>query len=93
LLQGLLIYGTCGRRLGVRYTGNGGVYPIYQCIWKHREALARHACLTVPSKPLDDAIAERLLTAVTVDHQTRSRSADQLGRTRQSNCCTVASAD
>jgi len=65
LLQGLLICGTCGRRLGVRYTGNGGVYPIYQCIWKHREALARHACLTVPSKPLDDAIAERLLTAVT----------------------------
>ena len=49
----------------MRYTGNGGVYPIYQCIWKHREALARHACLTVPSKPLDDAIAERLLTAVT----------------------------
>jgi hypothetical protein len=41
------------------------VYPIYQCIWKHREALARHACLTVPSKPLDDAIAERLLTAAT----------------------------
>src|SRR6201984_229676 len=65
LLQGLLICGTCGRRLGVHYTGNGGVYPIYQCIWKHREALARHACLTVPSKPLDDAIAERLLTAVT----------------------------
>ena len=65
LLQGLLLCGTCGRRLGVRYTGNGGLYPIYQCIWKHREALAPHACLTVPSKPLDDAIAKRLLTAVT----------------------------
>jgi hypothetical protein len=65
LLQGLLLCGTCGRRLGVRYTGNGGVYPIYQCIWKHREALSRHACLTVPAGPLDDAIAERLVTAVT----------------------------
>jgi DNA invertase Pin-like site-specific DNA recombinase len=65
LLQGLLLCGTCGRRLGVRYTGNGGRYPIYQCIWKHREALAPRACLTVPSKPLDDAITERLLTAVT----------------------------
>ena len=37
LLQGLLLCGVCGRRLGVRYTGNGGLYPIYQCVWKHRE--------------------------------------------------------
>jgi hypothetical protein len=48
LLQGLLLCGLCGRRIGVRYTGNGGLYAIYQCIWKHREALARHACLTAP---------------------------------------------
>jgi Recombinase zinc beta ribbon domain len=41
LLQGLLICGICGRRLGVRYTGNGGLYPIYQCNWRHREALSR----------------------------------------------------
>jgi DNA invertase Pin-like site-specific DNA recombinase len=46
LLQGLLLCGICGRRLGVRYTGNGGVYPLYQCVWKHREALASRACLT-----------------------------------------------
>jgi Recombinase/Recombinase zinc beta ribbon domain len=65
LLQGLLLCGTCGRRLGVRYTGNGGIYPIYECIWRHREALARHACLTVPATPLDQAVAARLVTAVT----------------------------
>src|ERR1700726_4994524 len=65
LLQGLLVCGACGRRLGVRYTGNGGLYPIYQCIWKHREGLASHACLSTLSKPLDDAIVQRLLTAVT----------------------------
>src|SRR6266853_3784410 len=65
LLQGLLLCGTCGRRLGVRYTGNGGLYPVYQCNWKHREALAGHGCMTVSSKPLDDAITERLLTAIT----------------------------
>ena len=64
LLQGLLLCGTCGRRLGVRYTGNGGIYPIYHCIWRHREALSPHACLTVPARPLDDAISERLVTAV-----------------------------
>ncbi len=65
LLQGLLLCGLCGRRLGVRYTGNGGVYPLYQCIWRHREALARHACLTVPATPLDGALAARIVTAVT----------------------------
>src|SRR5208283_4083079 len=27
LLQGMLVCGTCGRRVSVRYTGNGGVYP------------------------------------------------------------------
>jgi DNA invertase Pin-like site-specific DNA recombinase len=65
LLQGLLLCGTCGRRLGVRYTGNGGIYPIYQCIWKHREALSPRACMIVPFKPLDDTIAKRVVAAVT----------------------------
>jgi len=65
LLQGMLVCGHCGRRLSVRYTGNGGLYPTYQCNWQHREALARHACMTLPAKPLDAAIADRLVTAVT----------------------------
>jgi len=65
LLQGLLLCGTCGRRIGVRYTGNGGLYPTYQCVWKHREALASRACMTVPSNPLDSAIADRVVAAVT----------------------------
>jgi hypothetical protein len=29
LLQGLLLCGHCGRRLNVRYSGNGGLYPVY----------------------------------------------------------------
>ncbi len=65
LLQGLLLCGTCGRRLGVRYTGNGGLYPVYQCNWKHREALTRRSCMTVPSTPLDSVIGARLVEAVT----------------------------
>ena len=65
LLQGLLLCGVCGRRLGVHYSGNGGIYPTYQCVWKHREALATRACLSVPSAPLDQAIADRLVNAVT----------------------------
>lgn len=65
LLQGMVLCGICGRRLGVHYTGNGGVYPVYQCLWKHREALAARACLTVPAGPLDQAISERLVGAIT----------------------------
>ncbi|MCW2130619.1 hypothetical protein M2226_009418 [Bradyrhizobium elkanii] len=65
LLQGLLICEICGRRIGVRCTGNGGLYPMYQCVWKHRNALASRACLNVPSAPLDETIAERLVGAVT----------------------------
>ena len=65
LLQGLLLCGSCGRRLGVRYTGNGGIYPLYQCVWKHREALPSHACLTAPSRSLDQAVSERLVSAIT----------------------------
>jgi DNA invertase Pin-like site-specific DNA recombinase len=65
LLQGLLICGICGRRLASRYTGNGGLYPVYNCNWKHREALARRDCLAVSAKALDAAVAERVLVAVT----------------------------
>jgi DNA invertase Pin-like site-specific DNA recombinase len=65
LLQGMLVCGVCGRRLGVRYTGNSGIYPIYQCVWKHREALATKACLSVPAGPLDQSITERLVSAIT----------------------------
>jgi len=65
LLQGVLLCGTCGRRLGVRYTGNGGLYPIYQCNWKHREGLTSRACMNAPAKPIDDVLAERLVSAVT----------------------------
>jgi len=64
LLQGLLFCGICGRRLTVRYQGNRGLYPIYECNWRHREALQPHR-MCLPAKPLDDAISERLLTAVT----------------------------
>lgn len=65
LLQGLTLCGQCGRRLTVRYTGNDGIYPVYQCSWRHREGLASRACLSIPATPLDQAISGRLVTAVT----------------------------
>lgn len=74
LLQGMLVCGSCGRRLTVRYTGNGGLYPIYECNWHRRAGLTRtwvpegHSsatCLTTRAAPIDAAISERLLAAVT----------------------------
>jgi hypothetical protein len=65
LLQGVLLCGICGRRLSTRYTGNGGLYPSYDCNSRSRDASPFLHCMSLPAKPLDDAIAARLLTAVT----------------------------
>jgi DNA invertase Pin-like site-specific DNA recombinase len=65
LLQGLLLCGTCGRRLTVRYTSNGGLYPIYECNSRSRDGPPLRHCMSLPAGPLDDAITERMLTAVT----------------------------
>ena len=65
LLQGLLFCGICGHRLTVRYTGSRGLYPTYECNWRHREAPPSKPCMCLTAKPLDDAISERLLAAVT----------------------------
>ena len=51
LLQGMVLCGVCGRRLGVRYTGNNGIYPMYQCLWKQRSVIA--TCLSEhPGRPI-----------------------------------------
>jgi hypothetical protein len=61
LLQGLLVCAHCGRALTVRYTGNGGIYPCYQCNWLRREGLAHQDCLSFRCGLLDAAIAEQVL--------------------------------
>jgi DNA invertase Pin-like site-specific DNA recombinase len=58
LLQGLLLCGYCGRALTVRYTGNGGIRPMYQCNRLRREALGTKDCLGFRCHVLDSAIAE-----------------------------------
>ena len=64
LLQGLLICGVCGRGIYTRYTGNGGVYPTYQCNWRKREGLSSNYCLAVRCDLMDKAIAERMLEVI-----------------------------
>jgi DNA invertase Pin-like site-specific DNA recombinase len=64
LLQGLLLCGNCGRRLTIRYRGNGGIYPTYECNWLRREGLATRSCLHVHCGILDDAVSKRLLQVI-----------------------------
>ena len=65
LLQGLLLCGHCGRRLTVRYTGNGGIYPRYQCNWLRRESLGTSKeCLNIRCDLLDAAVADEVLKAL-----------------------------
>jgi DNA invertase Pin-like site-specific DNA recombinase len=65
LLQGVLVCGCCGHRISVRYQGNGGVYPIYQCGSRRRDGWPDACKLNLPAAPLDSALAKRLGGAVT----------------------------
>ena len=64
LLQGLLLCGHCGRALTVRYLGNGGISPCYQCNWLRRDGLASKDCMSFRCDVLDAAIAEEVLKAL-----------------------------
>ena len=60
LLQGLLLCGHCGRALTVRYTGNGGIRPLYQCNRLRREGLATKDCIGFRCDVLDPVITEEV---------------------------------
>ena len=85
LLHGLLICGHCGRRLTVRYRGNGGIYPIYECNWLKRQGRAKRSCLTLTCPALDDAVAMRVLEVVTAGNlELALASQDELEQRDQS---------
>ena len=64
LLQGLMLCGTCGHALTVRYRGNGGLYPIYLCSGMRRDARATRDCMTLRCDLLDAAISAKALQAL-----------------------------
>src|SRR5271167_2422273 len=64
LLQGLLLCGSCGHALTVRYTGNGGIYPTYLCSWLRRQGLATKDCMSFRCDLLDAAVSEEVLKAL-----------------------------
>jgi DNA invertase Pin-like site-specific DNA recombinase len=61
LLQGLLLCGRCGRRLSVRYKGNGGLYPMYECKRLMREGRSTTGCMRIRCTLLDTRVSERVL--------------------------------
>ena len=64
MLQGLLLCGCCGRKLTVRYKGNGGLYPLYECNWRRREGVATKSCMFVQAQLLDPAVCDAVLAAM-----------------------------
>lgn len=64
LLQGLLLCSVCGHKLTVRYTGNGGLYPIYECNARRRDGNGTRSCISVRCDLLDAAISEQVLNAL-----------------------------
>ena len=63
LLQGLMLCGKCGRRMTVRYTGNGGIVPIYECKGRWEQGV-RATCTTVPAPIVDQAIISRFMQVI-----------------------------
>jgi excisionase family DNA binding protein len=61
LLQGLLLCGHCGRRLSPRYTGNGGIHPVYDCTRRQEDAHYSAECVTIPADLVDHTVSDRVL--------------------------------
>jgi DNA invertase Pin-like site-specific DNA recombinase len=79
LLHGLLLCGVCGHKLSVRYRGNGGIRPAYECNWRRRDALATKSCITVRCEPLDEAVVEQVLACLTpVNLELATQALEQL---------------
>jgi DNA invertase Pin-like site-specific DNA recombinase len=63
LLQGLLVCGQCGHRLSPRYLGEHGSLVWYECNWRRRE-LSGKSCWSVRGDLLDEAVAQRIVSAL-----------------------------
>jgi excisionase family DNA binding protein len=93
LLQGLLLCGRCGRRLSPRYTGNGGIHPVYECTRRQHDTDYSPACIRLPADPVDQGVSQRVLEILQPDQieiafravqelERRSQAIDQQWRMR-----------
>ena len=61
LLQGLLLCGHCGRRLSPRYTGNGGIHPVYECTRRQTDTHYSSECVRIQADLIDKTLGNRVL--------------------------------
>lgn len=61
LLQGLLLCGGCGHRLSPRDTGNGGLYPVYECTRRTQDTVRLPQCVHIQAPLIDQAVSRRVL--------------------------------
>ncbi len=91
LLQGLLLCAHCGRQLSPRYTGNGGIYPIYECTRRKENACYSAECVIIQADLVDQALSQRLLEILRPEQvgialravrelERRSQAVDQQGQ-------------
>jgi DNA invertase Pin-like site-specific DNA recombinase len=64
LLQGLLLCAKCGHRITVRYKGNGGIYPLYECNGQRKDGARTTSCIRARCDLLDRAVQDRVLQAL-----------------------------
>lgn len=67
LLQGLLICGNCGYKISIRYGGNNGLCPTYQCNRARREGLMESNCMAFSAEGPDKAVVSRILDVLKED--------------------------
>jgi len=79
--------------LSPRYTGNGGIHPVYECTRRQQEAHYSSACIRLPADPIDRTVGQRVLEVLQPDQieiafravqelERRSQAIDQQWRMR-----------
>jgi DNA invertase Pin-like site-specific DNA recombinase len=67
LLQGLLLCAHCGRKLSPRYTGNGGIHPVYECTRRQADAHYSGECVRIQADLIDHKVGGRILEILRPD--------------------------
>ena len=62
LLQGLIVCPICAHRASIRYKGNGGIYPTYECNAQRKLALSTRSCFSIQAGLVDNAIVKQVWT-------------------------------
>jgi excisionase family DNA binding protein len=84
LLQGLLLCGHCGRRLSPRYTGNGGIHPVYECTRRQTDTRYSSECVRIQADLIDQTLSDRVLEILRPEQiQIALRAVQELERRSQ----------